>query len=98
MIGNWPIDRQCINDYLNIFSSSTFNIQGEFTCNIQSRVNLNNVSYISSIFPTCHQNIILEIDVVEIKGVRFLDTYSHIIKFSTAIELQGTEFLLWMLS
>ena len=29
--------------------------------------------------------------MVEIKGVRFLDTYSNIIKFSIAIELQGTE-------
>ena len=40
---------------------------------------------------TRHQSVILGIDVVKVNGVRFLDTYSRVVKFCTASEIHDAE-------
>ena len=67
------------------------NLQGKSTRSTQGRVILNNVCPIPPMLLTRHQNIILGIDVVKVNGVRFLDTYSRVVKFCTASEIHDTE-------
>ena len=40
---------------------------------------------------TRHQNFISGIDVVKVNGVRFLDTYSRVVRFCTASEIHNAE-------
>ena len=67
------------------------NLQGKSTRSTQGRVILNNVCPIPPMLLTRHQNIILGIDVVKVNEVRFLDTYSRVVKFCTASEIHDTE-------
>ena len=91
MMLNCPADRSSINDAVHIFGPSTANLQGKSTRRTQDHVVLQKILHIPPIILSRHKNVILGMDVVTVNGVRFFDTYSRDIKFSTVSEIEDAK-------
>ena len=91
MMDNCSVYRRAIEDAISIFGPSLPNLQDKSMHSTQHHVNLEHMTSVPHIILQGHKNVVIGMDLVKYNGVRFVVTYSCILKLCTATELQNVE-------